>query len=329
MIHRGLCGALSLSVAFAVLVGCGGQAAPGALPERRAVAQHLIARSWMLADLSGNDLLYVANTASDSGPANVYAFSYPDGTLVGTLTGFVNPKGICADKSGDVFITDEDGYEVVEYAHGGTSPIQVLADAHEPTSCSVDMKSGKLAVLNRDHSASVYKHAAGAPTTYATPFMPYFAAYDNRGDLFIDGYANPFAVAELVKGGSSFQSVSLEEHTRGFQPAGLQWNVGLLALGSANPYQYACCGRFFRYDIAGSIGVKTGSHGIRGSLSDFYIYGSNVIVTDGSSSIDVYSYPRGKTPIQTIKEPGHTSYGVTISIAQTHPRRSRTVVRSD
>ena len=315
MIGRGFCGALSLSVAFAVLAGCAGQAAPGAIPQHDAVAQHPVAGSWMLPNLSGNDLLYVANTASDSGPANVYALSYPDGTLVGTLTGFVNPQGICADKSGDVFITDEDGYEIIEYAHGGTSPIQVLTDAHEPTACSVDMKSGNVAVSNRDHSASVYKHAAGVPTMYSTPFMPYFAAYDNRGDLFIDGYANPFAVAELVKRGTSFQSVALEEHTRNFRPAGLQWNAGLLAFGSANPYQYACCGRFFRYDIAGSIGVKTGSHGIRGSLSDFYIYGSNVIVTDAGNSIDIYSYPRGKTPIQTIKEPGRSAYGVTISVA--------------
>ena len=323
MILRGFRVALSLSVASAVLAGCEGQAG-GAIPERYADAQHPVARPWMLPDLSGNDLLYVANTASDSGPSNVYAFSYPDGTLVGTLTGFVNPQGICADKSGDVFITDEDGYEIIEYAHAGTSPVQVLTDTHEPTSCSVDMKSGSLAVSNRDHSASVYKHAAGAPKMYTIPFMPYFAAYDNRGDLFIDGYANPFAVAELVKGGSSFQSVSLEEHTRNFRPAGLQWNAGVLAFGSANPYQYACCGRFFRYKIVGSIGLKTGSHMIRGSLSDFYINGSNVIVTDGGNSIDIYSYPTGKTPIQTIREPGHSAYGVTISIApQTQPHGSK------
>jgi len=301
-----------VSVAAAMLEGCGVAQTPIDSP---AVRGQSAARSgsWMLPDASTGDLLYVANKANDSGPANVYVYSYSDGTLVGTLTGFVNPQGLCTDESGNVFITDEDGYDIVEYAHGGTSPIQILTDPQEPTACSVDVKSGNLAASNHENSASVYKHATGVPKTYAVPFRAFFAAYDSRGNLFIDGYANPFAVVELIKGGSSFQNVTLEGHTRNFLPAGLQWNAGQLTFGSSNPPQYACCGRFFRYKIAGGTGEKTGSHGIRGSLADFYIYGSNVIVTDGGNSFSVYSYPTGKTPLQTIKEPGHSAYGVTVS----------------
>ncbi|MGC1380424.1 MAG: hypothetical protein WA814_05300 [Candidatus Baltobacteraceae bacterium] len=304
----------------AFLAGCGGQSGvPGATPQDRSIAQQAShGSSWMLPNSSGGDLLYVANTSNDSEIPDVYVFSYPDGTLVGTLTGFQDPQGICTDQFGDVFIADEDADEIVEYAHGGTSPIRTLTDGQEPTACAVDIKSGDLAVSNRNDSVSIYKHATGTPKTHTVTFAPLFAAYDDKGNLFIDGYGNPFTVAELAKGGSAFQTVTLQEHTRNFRPAGLQWNAGQLAFGSANPPQYGCCGRFYRYDVVGDVGEKTGSHGIRGSLADFFIYGSNVVVTGNGDSILIYSYPRGKTPTQTIKEPEYAAYGVTVSAAPAH-----------
>ena len=74
------------------------------------------------------DLLYV----SDEQTCDVYVFSYREGNLVGTLTsgiGFNAPGGECVDKRGDIFITNGNATNILEFAHGGTTPIERLKDA--------------------------------------------------------------------------------------------------------------------------------------------------------------------------------------------------------
>ena len=70
------------------------------------------------------DLLYL----TDEGADDVYVYSWPRGELKGTLTGFDAPNGECVDKAGDVFVANEDESQILEYAHGGTSPIETLSD---------------------------------------------------------------------------------------------------------------------------------------------------------------------------------------------------------
>ena len=67
-------------------------------------------------------LLYV----SDIGAEDVDVFSYPGGKQVGKLTGFSEPAGLCTDRKGDVFVVDSGSDRILEYAHGGTSPIATL-----------------------------------------------------------------------------------------------------------------------------------------------------------------------------------------------------------
>jgi hypothetical protein len=52
---------------------------------------------------ASQNLLYV----SDIGTNSVDIYPYPSGKLVGKLTGFGSVAGLCADKSGDVFVVDE------------------------------------------------------------------------------------------------------------------------------------------------------------------------------------------------------------------------------
>jgi hypothetical protein len=68
----------------------------------------------------------------------VDVFAYPDGKKVGELTGFYSPFGICIDKSQDVWITNYSPPQVVEYQHGGTSPISKLSVPEWPTGCAFD-----------------------------------------------------------------------------------------------------------------------------------------------------------------------------------------------
>ncbi|MGA8474385.1 MAG: hypothetical protein WB681_04900, partial [Candidatus Cybelea sp.] len=77
--------------AAAMLAGCGGSqppiGAPGAMPQTSAITTHAAqGTSWMLPGASSQDLLYISS--NDRG--SVYVYSYPQGSLVGTLTGFIS-----------------------------------------------------------------------------------------------------------------------------------------------------------------------------------------------------------------------------------------------
>ncbi|MBV8068134.1 MAG: hypothetical protein JO113_09150 [Candidatus Eremiobacteraeota bacterium] len=258
---------------------------------------------------SRGDLLYVSDIFS----ANVYVLSYPAGRLVQTLTGFSSPNGLCVDRSGDVFITDQAG-QIVEYAHGGTSPIKTLGDKQYPIACSVDPTTGNLAVADESKNVSVYPNASGGPTTYSIPFVPVFCAYDDSGDLFADSSGAPgVPIAELQKGGSTFQIVHYNKPNRG-EPAGLQWDGYHLAVGTASTYQRQCCGRIYRFTIRGLHGKPAGSMHLLGGLASFFIDGSTAVVATGFKNIALYHYPEGDRPTRVIKE-RFQSYSLVVSHA--------------
>ena len=167
--------------------------------------------SWMSPDAKKRNLLYV----TDQGTGEVKVFSYPQGKLHGTLTGFNEPAGECADRAGDVFIVDGFANEVYEYAHGGKTPIATLSEPGEfPLGCSVDPSTGNLAVANYCSGASgqctgpgslaIYLDAKGSPTQYADPKLSHvdFCGYDAQGNLFVDGNGingHAFAFAEFLE----------------------------------------------------------------------------------------------------------------------------------
>ncbi len=87
----------------------------------------------MSPDAKRMTLLYITN-ANDG---TVFVYSYPKGTMEGELTGFEEPYGDCTDKTGDVWIVDDEASTVTEYAHGGSTPIRTLNDSGEyPAGCS-------------------------------------------------------------------------------------------------------------------------------------------------------------------------------------------------
>jgi hypothetical protein len=140
--------ALAISAA-ASLAGCGGSLPPigaGAVPQGRAITQQAAHdKSWMLPEAKRDSLLYVSSSY-----ATVAVFSYPRGRQVGTLTGFGGSDsqvGLCADRSGNVWIPDYTD-TVREYAHGGSTPVAVVHDPNvNVEDCSVDPTTGNLAVV--------------------------------------------------------------------------------------------------------------------------------------------------------------------------------------
>ncbi|MGC1759763.1 MAG: hypothetical protein WA742_10440, partial [Candidatus Cybelea sp.] len=111
--------ALSACGAIAILAACSGTSgtlAPAASPALGTRSAHFDQHrgSWMSPEAKkAKALLYV----TDGNDNDAYVYSYPKRKLVGTLTYLNDPNGMCVDAKGDVFITENYGQQIVEYAH--------------------------------------------------------------------------------------------------------------------------------------------------------------------------------------------------------------------
>jgi len=309
--------ALGIGLAVALLAGCGGQTSSpgtmGLMPSGRAAH----GGSWMKPGTSGSDLLYVSSRHGD-----VYVFTYPGGTPVGTLTGFENPLGVCSDKNGNVWITNTkpsgtSGY-LLEYAHGSTSPIAMLSDPNEaPQDCSVDATTGNLAVANGCDGGScnatigIYVNAQGTPTLYSTnPPMgaPYTISYDGAGDVFVVGFEGVYkqGITWLPKGGSTVKVFPLRPHVF---PRGVRWDGKYLVISyPANQIR--------QYKVQNGTGKATRRIiKLNGFCCGIYlIQGSTFIGGSASNTISFWHYPAGGNPVLTISGPAN-AVGVTVSVA--------------
>ena len=316
--------AFGVCTVIVTLVGCGGSqinpsaatqgvaqpglAAPSLLSpfaqRNRAMAAHPEhSRSWMAPQAERGSLLYI----SDLGTNAVYAYSYPKGALVGTLTGFDQPAGECVDNKGDVFIANYVASNILEFAHGSTSPIATLSDpGYHPFDCAVDPTTGNLAVANAMTTGSgpgnvaVYKDAKGKPNAYyAAPFISNmaFCSYDKAGNLFVDGFnsAIAFAFGELPKGKPSFRKISLNQHIGA--PDGVQWD------GTHMAVEDGTIGVIYRFAISGTKGKEVGSTPLVGSSNvlQIWIDGSKVIGPNAdAASVTFWNYPAGGSGTKTI-----------------------------
>lgn len=339
-------GTLAAAAAIAALAGCGNGSGSqfwasepipnGARPssDTRSLSQPAIyadsrvgkmalpdhSLSWMAPDARRRDLLYVSDSFP-YGSNDVFVYSYPRGKLKGKLTGFNEPSGQCVDKAGNVFITNFGASQILEYAHGGKSPINTLSDpGYYPLGCSIDPTTGNLAVTNRLSTSftagdvAIYPHASGTPKSYTDPNFYYyeFCGYDNQGNLYIDGTTKGSALefATLPSGGASFSTLTLNQGI-GF-PGGVQWDGTHLAIGDQS------AAVIYEFAISGSSGTKVGSTPLTGSkdVVQFWIHGAKVIGPDaGLKDVGYYNYPAGGSPTKTITGLGEP-VGATISRAK-------------
>jgi hypothetical protein len=286
----------------------------------------IASRSRVLPAMSSK-LLYV----SEGTTVEVYGF--PKGDLVETLTGFQRAAGDCTDRIGNVFITDEFAGTISKYAHGGTSPTLILPDlGRNPYGCSVDPKSGDLAVANFGSFPTggvvVYKKAKGSGTAFADSSIHtyYYCGYDNSGNLFVEGsnylHQDTGLLAELPNGGSEFQTITLDNS---FSPGGgVQWDGTDLALESPKGKHNTQGPTLIdRVQISASTGTMTTpvylSTGKRdqnpGVGTQFWIDGNSIVNQEYSSrGVGLWRYPAGGKIISVFK--AHESFGLTISAAK-------------
>ncbi len=248
-------------------------------------------------------LLYISDTVSNS----VYVYSYPQGKLKNTLYNFTEPAGECVDAAGNVFIANTGKFNILEYAHGGTTPIATLRDpAWFPVGCSVDPVTGDLAVTDFPISSgsqgdvAIYRHAKGKPHRYTDAAITdmLLCSYDGSGNLFADGLTagSAFAFAELRAGGKKLTNVTLDQTI--VAAGGVGWDGKYVAVGDQST------NTIYQFSISGTKGKMVGSTQLGGAsqVFQFWIDGSKVIGPDsGAGDAGIWSYPAGGNPVKTIK----------------------------
>jgi hypothetical protein len=282
-------------------------------------------------------LLYSSDALTNE--VYVYAVNGKNDTPLGELTGFDEPYGMCADKSGNVYITNMQGNDILEYAHGGTTAIKTLSDSYgNPGGCSVNPKTGDLAVTNFLGGGSgygslvIYSGGSGSGTlinigTYQVVYAP---VYDSKGNLFFETMndSNQQAtVYELPNGGSSVVPLALPSGITIHSPSGVTWDgkdVGI----TDEEYESGNDEGVYRLAVSGSSAKLVG----QASYSDDCYYTFSIVVQPivykdrfiggnfycyyaNNFRLDYWNYKTGGSPIRYINgaQSLDTSYGQAIS----------------
>lgn len=318
---------LSAGATAALLTGCSGSqtstGAPGAMPQTSAAASRANpGGSWMLPSAKAKDLVYV----SDYGSGSVDVYALPSLKSNGTLTGFNGPEGLCSDASGNVWIANTNVSQIVEYAHGGTTPIATLNDpGYYPAGCSIDPTTGDLAVTNLSSNSSygnviVYTKGSGSGSTYFDHSIAtyYFDGYDNRGNLYLDGLSESgtFKFAELHRRNHKFTNITINESIS--FPGSVQWDGKHMTTTPQPPSGSSIL--IYRLKISGSKATVINTTQLLPTTCEAvqtWIAGAIIAAScdlGKSSSVNVWTYPQGGAPSRSAAGPT-TPLGTTISLA--------------
>ncbi|MGC1380060.1 MAG: hypothetical protein WA814_03415, partial [Candidatus Baltobacteraceae bacterium] len=154
--------------------------------------------------------------------------------------------------------------QITEYKVPQT-PIKTLSvsDGSMPSSCAMD-KDGNLAVGILDGPSQgdvlIYQNATGTGTFVTSPLArEYFDGYDNKGNLFFDGFtsAYDFALIELPKGSSQTQTITTS-NTIQF-PGSVQWDGKYLTVFDQ------LANKLYQYDVQGTQATLKGTVSFVGS----------------------------------------------------------------
>jgi hypothetical protein len=192
--------------------------------------------------------------------------------------------------------------QITEYETRNDTPIKTLSvSVGSPSSCAMD-SSGDLAVgiLYSTSSSGggdivIFKNASGSGTVMTTPLgEEYFDGYDNKGNLFFDGFTSSgfFQLVELPKGSSTFKRITTS-NTVEF-PGSVQWDGTYLTVtdqGTASMYQYTISGT--TATLEGTVSLTGSSDCAQTWIAKDVVYCADANAGDGK----VFKYPAGGTAL--------------------------------
>jgi hypothetical protein len=303
---------LVMGAASALLAGCAGSRAGGPMPMGIMVSQANAHK------MSGSgDLVYATG-----GCGGVCVFSYPEAKLKANISLVFPVGGDCSDNQGNVFVTNNT--QVLEYAHGGTTPIATLSLPGSAEACGVDPKTNDLAVTCCGGSVgnvAIFANATGTPTLYNAGNGASYLGYDNNGNLFVSGYVNgQNAFAELPYGSSSFNPITLNGKPGG--PGQVQWDGKYITLENQKDNDITIA-RLRVSGSAASVVSKTRLKGPKWATQSWI--DQNRVVTPYSARggvtnrIGSWRYPKSGKIVVKFGDFGQTAntkvLGVTLSVA--------------
>jgi hypothetical protein len=196
--------------------------------------------------------------------------------------------------------------QITKYGTRNDKPIKTLSvSVGAPSSCATDT-SGDLAVgiLYNPSGESgggdivIFKDATGTGMVMTTPLCEeYFDGYDNKGNLFADGFtcSGFFALVELPEGSSKFQTIATS-NTVEF-PGSVQWDGKYLTVTDQE------AAAMYRYTVSGATATLEGTVSLTGSsdcaqtwIAKGVVYCADADNEDG----EVYKYPAGGSIIAVL-----------------------------
>jgi hypothetical protein len=316
----------TLCIITVLLAGCGGsQVAPtGGTATDAASAAH--GKSWTLPEAKSQTLMYAADY--DDGVVYVYHYLRTS-KYVGALRDLSTPYGLCSDQGGNVFVTGgaaSGTSEVLEYAHGGTSPIATLQDGEAfPAGCAIDSATENLAVANVETDGSgsngdivVYQGAQGTPTEYSDTNMnqPLWCTYDNAGNLYVEGVNTKYetaAFAVLKKGSETLEGLDIAGIS-GYDDGGIAWDGKYLVVAGARLGSDAT--DVYQVQLSGLTGkivntVTLDGFRIWGGMT---IFANHILMPIYYVDIGRWKYPQGGEPTRQTEVEGDFVPDQTISV---------------
>jgi hypothetical protein len=173
-------------------------------------------------------------------------------------------------------------------------PLKTLSDSvGQPSSCAMNT-SGDLAVgILSNGDIIIFKHASGSGTVMATPLSAeFFDGYDNKGNLFADGFTGNFALVELPKGSRTFRTITTS-NTVEF-PGSVQWDgkyVTITDQETDSMYQYTISGT--KATLKGTVSLSGSSDCAQTWIATGIVYCADA----GNENGEVFKYPAGGSPI--------------------------------
>jgi hypothetical protein len=323
MKRTGLSYALTIGVAAALLAGCGGSqtpiGAPGAMPLTSAATHADRGKSWIKPGASSAAALIYAT----GGCGGTCVFSYPMGELVGSLSLTGAVRGDCSDSAGDVFITND--YQVLEYAHGATSPSQTLSvPGGQASGCAIDPVTGNLAVVvnDGDKNIAIYPDAQGTPALYSSHLTSVACGYDNAANLFVSGVGpSANAISELPSGGSDFAVLSVGGDLG--NPGQVQWDGKYITYEGLTHRRI----KVSRLNVSASSATIVGTTRFGGPIQNAYlswIFGDEILIPYlrglKTNQIGLWAYPKGGKQLKKMQGVSNSKFaifrGVTVSVSE-------------